>query len=313
MQAECPSDISIRRADVDLHCQVCGGSQLRRRFSVPLIDGPYQHYTDVKRKEIYQCESCGHLMASHCDPSGFSSYYESLSADCHGDIHDTDQFRYRQVLGILSKQTISRVLDIGCGTGTFLAMLPPGVERFGIEPSRAAADLARARGVQIVQSDDLARPELQNTFDVVTAIDVLEHATDLEEFRRNLTMALRPGGTVILLTGDAESRSARLLGRYWYYLIGAEHINIFTTRSMRTWLRRDFQKIELTKTSHNSLRREWLSLIRGWLTFPVKWLLRELLRTRLNKYVALNLRGDHILVRAIRKQPVTREAAVDAN
>jgi SAM-dependent methyltransferase len=313
VQTTSTSAVSFRCADVGLRCHVCGSSQLNRRFSVPLSDGPYRYDKDIKRREIYQCDSCGHLLAGLNDPSEFSTYYASLSADCHSSIHDSDQFRYQQVLEALSKRTVSRVLDIGCGTGTFLARLPPGVERFGIEPTRAAAVLARAKGVRIIQYDDLVRPELQNTFDAVTAIDVLEHETDLQEFRRHLTSALRPGGTVILLTGDAQSRPARVLGRYWYYLNGWEHITFFCPRSMRTWLEPDFRGIEFTKTNHNQLRLECSATIRSWLTFPVKWLLRELLRMRLNKYVVLYLPGDHMLVRAICKQPLTREAAIDAN
>jgi 2-polyprenyl-3-methyl-5-hydroxy-6-metoxy-1,4-benzoquinol methylase len=83
-------------------------------------------------------------------------------------------------------------------------MLSPEVERFGIEPSRAAAECARAKGIEIIDNGDLERRELRNTFDLVTAIDVVEHTLDLREFRRHLTTALRPGGTAILLTGDAR-------------------------------------------------------------------------------------------------------------
>lgn len=276
---------------------------------MPLTDGPYQHDKKVTRRAIYQCGSCGHFSANLYDHPRFADYYASLSDDYHR-CHDTDQSRYRHILRILCRQPVSRVLDIGCGTGTFLTMLPPEIERFGIEPSAAAADLARAKGVRIVRYDDLAGPELQNTFDVVTAIDVVEHATDLREFRRQLTTALRPGGTAILLTGDAGSRSARFLGRYWYYLNYAEHITIFSSRSMRTWLQPDFHGIKLMKTSHKSLRQVWLFMIRAWLLFPVKCLLRKLLRVR---YTVLVLPGDHMLVCAIRNQPLARRIGTGLN
>lgn len=206
---------------------------------------------------------------------------------------------------------MGRVLDIGCGSGTFLAMLPSEVERFGIEPSRAAADLARAKGVQIIQSDDLERPELRNSFDLVTAIDVVEHAADLQEFRGRLATALRPGGTAIILTGDAASRAASLLGRYWYYLNYAEHISVFSPRSMQTWLQSDFTDIELRKGAHHPLGvRESLSLIRPWFLFPVKWVLRKI-RPRWNLWSTLYFGGDHMLVRATRNQPLERETAVN--
>jgi SAM-dependent methyltransferase len=306
-----PSEGSLHYAHVVPHCHVCGGSRLRKRFSVPLVDGPYQHDKDVKPRTIYRCDSCGHLSAGIDDTAKYANYYASLSDDYHCD-HDREQSRYRRILGLFPTRSLKRVLDIGCGSGTFLAMLPPEVERFGIEPSKAAADLARAKGIQIVQYDDLARPELQNTFDIVTAIDVVEHAPNLQELRRHLATALRPGGTAIILTGDAESRSARLLGRYWYYLHFAEHITVFCPRSMQIWLRSDFSEIELTKIVHHRLNtRESLALIRSWLLFPIKCFLRKLLPTRLKMYAGLYLRGDHMLVCATRNQSLGREAATN--
>lgn len=296
MQSTRQADASVG-ATVDLRCPVCGGSQLRPRFSLPLSDGPYLHDKDRKRRGIYQCAVCGHLLADSFEPSRYADYYAALSGDYHSD-HDADQFRYDQILELLPSQSIDRVLDIGCGTGTLLEKFPLGVERFGIEPSKAAADCARAKGIQIIRSRDLVEPELQHTFDVVTAVDVVEHAADLQEFRRWLTMALRPRGTVILLTGDAGSPSARFLGPYWSYLNYAEHITFFGSRSMRAWLEPDFQDIELTNTSHKPLRREWFSMVRAGALFPVKLLVRRLLPVR---YAVLYLPGDHMLVRATRK------------
>ena len=37
-----------------------------------------------------------------------------------------------------------RILDVGCASGSLLASLPGGFERFGIEVNAAAADQARA-------------------------------------------------------------------------------------------------------------------------------------------------------------------------
>jgi len=307
------SESFFHRLDTGLRCHVCGGSQLRKKFSLPLLRDPHPYDKEVKSRAIYRCDSCGHLFAGAFDRLGFAHYYESLPAGCHGSIHDTDRFRYRQVLGVIAKRDVGRVLDIGCGTGTFLTMLPSGVERFGIEPTVAAANIARDRGIAILQPEDLDRPELRNTFDVVTSMDVLEHATDLQEFRRQLVTALRPGGMAILLTGDAESKSAQRLGRYWYYMHGPEHITFFSSRSMRTWLERDFQGIEVTETSHNRLRREWFFVLRLWLLFPLKWVLSKLFAQRWNRHVALYLPGDHILVRAIRNGPPTQGPAVAAD
>jgi SAM-dependent methyltransferase len=306
MQSGCSPDISLDCGHTAPRCYVCGGSKLRQQFSVPLVDGPFRRHKSETNRTIYRCELCGHLSANLYDPIRYANYYASLSGDYHY-CHDYDLSRYEQILRIVAKQSVRKVLDIGCGTGTFLDMFPSDVERFGIEPSSEAADCARAKGIETIDYADLERPDVRNTFDLVTAIDVVEHTADLQEFRRHLATALRPGGTVIILTGDAESRSARFLGRYWIYLNYAEHITCFCPRSVRTWLQPDFSRIELTKTDHHPLNlREGVSLFRIWLLFPVKWLLRKLLPGRLNFYAALSLPGDHMLVSAVRNQPLTQ-------
>lgn len=299
MQFACLIDASAKYGNVGSRCHVCGTSQLRQQFLVPLLDGPHRPNKRAKDRKIYRCDLCGHLSADLYDLSQYANYYESLSTDYHY-CHDFDRSRYQQILDNIPKQSVRRVLDIGCGTGTFLAMLPPDVERFGIEPARAATSSARARGVEVVEYVDLMKPELRNTFDLVTAIDVIEHIADLQHFRQHVIAALRPGGMVVLLTGNTASRSARLLGSHWSYLHYAEHVSFFSPQSMRVWLHPTFSNIELTSTNHHQLNsKEALTLLRIWLLFPGKWIFRKLFPVRLNMYTALSLPGDHMLVRAI--------------
>lgn len=287
------------RSDVDVRCQICGGPGMRRLFSVPLLDGPHRADSDLKHRTIYRCTSCFHLSADYYESARFAEYYASLP-DEYYRCHDDEQSRYRHILRRVPKDA-KRILDIGCGTGTFLTMFSPEVERYGIEPSSAAAERARAKGVNIIRYNDLERPELRNTFDLVTAIDVLEHAFDLEELRKYLATAIRPGGTLIILTGDAQSRSARLLGRYWLYLNYSEHITFFSSRSIRRWLEPEFSHINLEQVDHHPFTARFgLSLARIWLFFPIKWLFQKISPIPFKKYAALSLPRDHMLVRAIR-------------
>jgi len=94
----------------------------------------------------------------------------------------------------------ARVMDLGCGTGRFLAGLQPGaagcagVEAF--EDSVRAA-VARRTGADLVRGDVCAVPLADASFDVVVSMDVLEHvdpALFLAEARR----LARPGGRLLL-------------------------------------------------------------------------------------------------------------------
>jgi len=92
-----------------------------------------------------------------------------------------------------------RILDVGCGTGANLLMLSKYGDAEGVDVSHDALSFCRERGVQRVRhgaAEDL--PYDDASFDLVTALDVVEHLDDdlagLKEFRR----VLRPGGRALL-------------------------------------------------------------------------------------------------------------------
>lgn len=92
-----------------------------------------------------------------------------------------------------------RILDVGCGTGANLEMLGQFGETEGVDISHEALAFCRERGFANVRHGAAEKlPHGDNTFDVVTALDVIEHLDDdlasLTEMRR----VLRPEGRVLL-------------------------------------------------------------------------------------------------------------------
>src|SRR5215213_6810171 len=91
------------------------------------------------------------------------------------------------------------ILDVGCGTGANLLMLSRYGDAEGVDISEDALAFCRERGLDKVKlgaGEEL--PYEDGTFDLVTALDVVEHMDDdlagLSEMRR----VLRPGGRVLL-------------------------------------------------------------------------------------------------------------------
>jgi SAM-dependent methyltransferase len=105
----------------------------------------------------------------------------------------------RAVLDGLPLPAHSRILDAGCGSGRTLDELVDYGEVSGIDVSEVASDAARARGhhdVRVGQLETLPWPD--NVFDLVTALDVIEHTPDDRVTLRELRRVTRPGGLAVV-------------------------------------------------------------------------------------------------------------------
>jgi SAM-dependent methyltransferase len=101
------------------------------------------------------------------------------------------------------------LLDIGCGTGNFLAAArDAGYGVTGIELDRNAARFARERlGLQRVLPltiSEFAEQHLEERFDVVTFFEVLEHQAAPVEFLQKVKACVRPGGVIALSVPNRE-------------------------------------------------------------------------------------------------------------
>ena len=92
-----------------------------------------------------------------------------------------------------------RILDVGCGTGANLLMLSEYGEAEGVDISEAALAFCRERGLDKVRLGAGEKlPYEDGTFDLVTALDVVEHMDDDLAGLREMRRVLRPGGRVLL-------------------------------------------------------------------------------------------------------------------
>jgi 2-polyprenyl-3-methyl-5-hydroxy-6-metoxy-1,4-benzoquinol methylase len=91
-----------------------------------------------------------------------------------------------------------RVLDVGCGIGRCLAYL--GGRGVGVDPNRAAVEVARTRGLVAFLPEELAAGG-ESGFDTMLCSHVLEHLTrdDAVDLLRTWLPRIRPGGRVVLI------------------------------------------------------------------------------------------------------------------
>ena len=93
---------------------------------------------------------------------------------------------------------LKNILDVGCGTGANLEILSRYGEAEGVDVSAEALSFCRARGLnQVRQGEAEHLPYEDNSFDLVTALDVVEHLDDDIGGLREMRRVLRPGGRAL--------------------------------------------------------------------------------------------------------------------
>jgi SAM-dependent methyltransferase len=134
------------------------------------------------------------------DQDFYSRYYE------YEDSHWWFLGRRRVFLRLLDRYLAPaangrqrRVLDVGCGTGTMLRELRRYGAVKGVDADEQAVQLSRRRGIEDVeQVDPGPLPFGDGSFELVTALDVVEHVDDDVAMLADLRRVLVPGGTLLV-------------------------------------------------------------------------------------------------------------------
>jgi SAM-dependent methyltransferase len=92
-----------------------------------------------------------------------------------------------------------RLVDVGSGTGSLLASLRPFAEdAVGVELDETALGLSRALGLDVRQAPAHELPFPDQSVDIVTAFDVLEHLDDDLGAAREFRRVLEPDGALLV-------------------------------------------------------------------------------------------------------------------
>lgn len=92
-----------------------------------------------------------------------------------------------------------KILDVGCGTGQLMKELKDVGEIYGIDFSVHAIDFCRKRGlVEVKQGSATSIPYGDNSFDVILALDLLEHVEDDHEAIKEMKRVVKDKGIFII-------------------------------------------------------------------------------------------------------------------
>ena len=91
-----------------------------------------------------------------------------------------------------------KLLDVGCGTGALLEEFTTRFDAHGIEPSPAAVEFCRKRGLMTVKVGVLEQHPVAEKVDIMTLLDVVEHIEDDGQLLLDAYQRITAGGHILI-------------------------------------------------------------------------------------------------------------------
>lgn len=126
------------------------------------------------------------------------------------------------------------VVDIGCNDGLLLgACRDEGLEALGVDPAANIAELARAKGIEVVNEyfgleSALRIKERYGPAQVIVTTNTFNHIDDLGSFMAGVTALLAPDGTFVI---EAPQALTCILGNQ-FDTVYHEHLSVFSVASI---------------------------------------------------------------------------------
>jgi 2-polyprenyl-3-methyl-5-hydroxy-6-metoxy-1,4-benzoquinol methylase len=193
---------------------------------------------------LRRCSQCGQLLSAASE----SRYRETMTAFNAPDFNQPappELERRRKVAGrrlrsiarLLEKSPADiRLVDIGCSRGQFVDFASQaGFTAEGVEPAPDIAAAARQSGLNVRAGllEEQQYPDA--TFDAASLFEVVEHLREPAPLLRECRRILKPGGILVISTGNAASWTVGSMGARWdYFHIEKDggHISFFNPQSI---------------------------------------------------------------------------------
>ncbi len=176
--------------------------KLWKTFNLEFSDEGWKDLPRNKPVILYECQNCGF---SFFNPSfsGGERFYRDLE---HQGYFASLRPEFSRTLKFARQQNLTRILDVGCGSGTFLDLAKAaGHEVCGIELNKAAGEKAQKKGHVVFKEllDQLDETKTGGVFDLITFFQVLEHVADPVGVMKGAISLLKPGGYIAIAVPSA--------------------------------------------------------------------------------------------------------------
>jgi len=225
-----------------LECVDCGFIQTNPRLNNQQISGIYSKYYPRQDVDIKSVRTAGENMPA------------------------IDKIRKKGLIGTCHFHTKKgeKVLDIGSGVGYSLVEIKAlGGKAWGLDPDDNSSKVANKLKLNFHKGfiDDC--PFERNSFDLITASQVLEHIPNPLRFLKTAKKFLKPNGRILLSFPNTGALYQKLWGQKWLHWHIPYHLNHFNRKSFETLVNQSGLRTISIKTATPNL---WTILqIKSWL------------------------------------------------
>ena len=236
-------------------CPVCNSQNINPLLTIKDYSVSKQDFV------IWQCADCSLRFTQNVpDENSISSYYKSPDYISHsntnkGFINKTYQkvrnYTLEEKAKLIIKETgeiSGSLLDIGSGTGAFLAVMKKkGWEVKGIEPDEDARRLTKQ-----LYNLDIDNPSVLNdirgsSFNAITLWHVLEHVHQLHDYIEHLKRILKPQGKFFIAVPNYQSTDSNIYRSYWAAYDVPRHLYHFSPNSIEVLMQKHGLKVDARK------------------------------------------------------------------
>lgn len=252
-------------------CPVCNSDRISLRYSGKPVRSEWR---DEKTFDVFGCEDCTHgFLNPILDEASLAAYYNARysayqSGHGTGDLQPAiDQARRERRFRHVDLHEDMEVLDIGCGSGSFLRVIQDIVGSVqGVEPSEHGVATCRKLGIPVFHGsmEEFAEND-QRTYDLITLNHVLEHHPDPRHLLDLCRSRLKEGGRIYVAVPNAGSFFAKALKSKWHSSDLPVHLQHFSSMSLTHALEEAGFRIQESRTeSGNSLPGSASTYLRGF-------------------------------------------------
>lgn len=236
-------------------CKICGkSSQLNEHTVKEMMFGMRAQFT------YFECAYCGCLQIKNI-PEEMSIYYRPYeyysfkvsaqkikllwfkklivwikmrcnlkiirSADCLFGSKFKNYFQWLSYINGISY--VSRVLDVGCGSGTLLTeMRELGFMRLnGVDPFIQAS-----KNEECISINKSELKNVEGSYDLIMLHHSFEHIPDQDQAMRKLNKILVLGGSLLIRVPVADCYAWRTYGENWYQIDAPRHFYLHSSKSL---------------------------------------------------------------------------------